>query len=582
MKRVEWNKEFVWEAPIPSTQGPVGPFAVERIEEQSSFSATLNGEPIALASKYRVVGVSLCITSNGTKGKFYEAFTNTLPVGTTCEGGMMVRIDELTMRDGLLIFGRMIAKMITDNSSVEELTPLLEVPVLGGMVAQNLLRWLTVQDFHEIAESTIPNEKEASKIRLRDVLFAEVSELINRLPLSTLQDVLTNGILGWDNCLADQIEKWGAAKEASELRKKRTGQPLDRLWKIWLPQTTGQHCWAILYLAKVLWKFKVKPLLDKQVALVRPVFSELSQVMGSPYKAEENNGQRILCYKGEPIEIAQVDQSILELVDKGFAKIGTIVSHRVIREIVFSGYAKQQMTGQTEVALTYPGGMSAFCSAAGCTSNADPTVARQILHALAYLPFKLPNNFKGNLIALQEQRAGNGRQGLIVITPGPPLLANYVFGKTGEAKLVGHDSFLVPLLPIPPLVGRANNHAQQVVLSQYAVLEMRDRAQEMAKEGAIRITQERWVELAIKARMPRDASFLSQVIDRWTHDGDDGPALLSRKKDMFTLADTHEAARNFIIKGGKISERNSSRGKKARSNRDASIASRKRVQKVGS
>ena len=81
------------------------------------------------------------------------------------------------------------------------------------------------------------------------------------------------------------------------------------------------------------------------------------------------------------------------------------------------------------------------------------------------------------------------------------------------------------------------------------VLELVDRAEELHKHGAARISKRRWRELAKLAGVP--ASILDRVIAGFL-DGDDRtpPLLTSPRPGWYTLADAHDLERDFVNNGG--------------------------------
>ena len=56
-----------------------------------------------------------------------------------------------------------------------------------------------------------------------------------------------------------------------------------------------------------------------------------------------------------------------------------------------------------------------------------------------------------------------------------------------------------------------------------------------------------------------------RMFDRWTQDGDDGPKMLEEvDKDVYSLSEHYQAAKDFIIAAGKIENSASIRGQKSR------------------
>jgi hypothetical protein len=80
-----------------------------------------------------------------------------------------------------------------------------------------------------------------------------------------------------------------------------------------------------------------------------------------------------------------------------------------------------------------------------------------------------------------------------------------------------------------------------------------ERRLELIEEGGVKLTSTDFDRLAQQAGLPLGS--WRKVIDRWTQDGTDGPAMLERVgPERFNLADRepYRAARNYLMQGGRI------------------------------
>ena len=115
---------------------------------------------------------------------------------------------------------------------------------------------------------------------------------------------------------------------------------------------------------------------------------------------------------------------------------------------------------------------------------------------------------------------------------------------------------------LPPLIGRERDHGAQAVLQLQVMAEFRRRARELASQEGVLLPYERWQEMAADASLPQGA--LRAVIERWTRDGDDGPAFLSTvSPERYTLAEAHEAIRRFLEEAGHLELEGSDAGKRS-------------------
>jgi hypothetical protein len=110
---------------------------------------------------------------------------------------------------------------------------------------------------------------------------------------------------------------------------------------------------------------------------------------------------------------------------------------------------------------------------------------------------------------------------------------------------------LVPLPTLlPPMVGRARDHAAQAALQILVITELRENASELMKSGAVRIPLQRWRRLAQRSELP--SSLLDEVLDLWQRDGHDAPAFLrSPSAWLYTLATpTYQPQLDTLLEAG--------------------------------
>ena len=129
-------------------------------------------------------------------------------------------------------------------------------------------------------------------------------------------------------------------------------------------------------------------------------------------------------------------------------------------------------------------------------------------------------------------------------------------------ELQGENRILIPWPPAVPLVGRPNEHGAQRALRLRLLIELRKRARELVLNGGVRLTEERWVSLAQEAMLP--VSVLQAVIDRWTQDGEDGPAFLKVvDRNSYTIGEAHKEVRDFLEDAGRLAEAGARAGQRS-------------------
>jgi len=153
---------------------------------------------------------------------------------------------------------------------------------------------------------------------------------------------------------------------------------------------------------------------------------------------------------------------------------------------------------------------------------------------------------------------------------GTMLLPHYIYEleENQGGRTLRENKRLVPIASLPPFVGRANDHGAQATASMLLMRELRTRAAELYREGAVRITLDRWAALFHEAGAP--SSIIGKVLERWTKDGDDGGAFLAKPdKDAYTLADAYARERAFLLEAGKREADGSEAGQRSVRSRTA-------------
>jgi hypothetical protein len=144
-----------------------------------------------------------------------------------------------------------------------------------------------------------------------------------------------------------------------------------------------------------------------------------------------------------------------------------------------------------------------------------------------------------------------GRRAEVRLILGEALLPSYVFDLAKSTQREREARRLVPVVDLPPLIGRPNEYGPQCAFQARLVAEMRRRATELVEHGGVRFDPDELEQIAASVELP--TSMVARVIDRWRQDGDDGPAFVEVvEPDRYTLASAHAPARNFLLQSGKM------------------------------
>jgi hypothetical protein len=242
---------------------------------------------------------------------------------------------------------------------------------------------------------------------------------------------------------------------------------------------------------------------------------------------------------------------------------------------------RQYVAGATDFRhITIEGGWSALAhERLGLTSKRAPEAVRAIVLAQAHLRFET-YGIRGNLLSYAEPRKhAPGQRALVTITLGDMLLAGFTHAlreERGASSLTSREGRrLVPILGKTALVGRRNDYAAQRRMVWRFAVALRDSAEELARDGSVRMPIDAWASLADEASAPRTGAFLSRVLDAWEKGDDKTPPLIERSGDRVTLHESRRAALEFLVSGGRLSIRKRAEGKAGARGRAAGWRKRK-------
>lgn len=427
----------------------------------------------------------------------------------------------------------------------------------------------------------------------RSRLAALVLEHASQIATEVLADDPRTGgsspegpMLRWDEVFADALDRLGPSGSAAaatvrvvstqrsrQLPLPGTASPhLGELWRLWLlplDDDAAETPRWIHMLARVLWLDMLRPRLveerRKPAALPGSLFEQLARVQRPGGRLAETSrgialvdgdGGHVADLRGDMRVAAVHLEAISAMVRDGARMLGSLNAHRTVRWMVSTAH-QRAMEGEPDArVLMVDGGWSALAELVGARSKKAADDIKAIIAAMASLDFPLPDGSTGDLLTRRDRPAVGQRSARVEITLGTALLPHYVHG------LPKGNRALVPMPALPPLIGRERDHGAQAVLQLQVMAELRRRAKELAAEGYVYLPRSRWEQLAEEASLP--AGVLSAVIERWTHDGEDGPAFLALVgHDRYTLSDAHGAIRAFLVDAGKLELEGAEAGRKS-------------------
>ena len=364
----------------------------------------------------------------------------------------------------------------------------------------------------------------------------------------------------------EEIGNYGA-EQAAKLRAQPPAQSTEEFWAPWLPPEGGgtpvRHGWLV----KVLWHDVVRPRLEraarKPPALARLVHAPVTALLSAPKVREEGGQMALDLGLPQPCIIREV--AGIPSASRGIELFKSIHAHRVLWHIVFAAHERAVSTPGWSPHLEYEGGYTALAEACGISGGKGAAKVRELVDLFSVLDLTFPG-YSGGLLTRTVIEAKGHRRALLKIVPGTPLLPGYVHELrrvAGNASVAARrEQDLMPLLPVPPTVGRANDAGPQATLQLLVVAHFRDHANDLAEGRGAPLPPDTWARLATEAHVPR--SLTSRLLPHWLEDHQDGPAVLKRvDRNRYTLGDAHAAARAFLEDGGRRSLDSSEAGRRS-------------------
>lgn len=357
-------------------------------------------------------------------------------------------------------------------------------------------------------------------------------------------------------------------KEQAEKIKERNVGSASEFWFKTQEREEEEHFFhsaAFLGFARILWEDKVKKRITFDgkypPCTVKPTFKTLGSII-SAKKDASSNPDAINLVKGinivGTIDIPLVPITLHDKVFRGVGKINTVVGHKALRYAVSLPF-EQKLKGVADFRVReFDGGFVELGEEMGITHKKHLTELREILYALKHLD--IPNIkdsriTKGKLVDVTHFRSQKtGREDGLILTVLPTLVAYGEFDCTGM--------LLIPMATLPPPVkgiAPTQYHASLYYLQMTLLEEFSDKSKEFYQHKCIKIGDEDWDRLLVKANIP--IKYKEAVLRGWSEDGD-APKVLERvEKDHYSLGESYEKPSAFLMEQGKIRTKQGVKGK---------------------
>ncbi len=249
-----------------------------------------------------------------------------------------------------------------------------------------------------------------------------------------------------------------------------------------------------------------------------------------------------------------MDAMQLKLIKKGFEEFSSLTAHKLFRWQVRTGFENWIQQKEDPRLICTTGGYEGIAQLIGCgSSHKAISIVKSLLYAQAYARFSFYDGSQGNMIILREaERHKNGEPSKINIILGELLLPNYT-----QLLPKGEKRRLIPIPELPQMIGSNNTHAAQAFLQLLILEEFADQSKDCVEKGYVRISQEKWSDIALEANLPKIT--LQRVIQGWTSQG-----FLKRDQDAYSLGEKYFQLTDFLQIQGELRNNGEKAGEKSK------------------
>jgi hypothetical protein len=407
----------------------------------------------------------------------------------------------------------------------------------------------------------------------------KIIELPSRLHEIEELEITKSGLFSLDEKLLTYLKPFNKNNDIKMLIAQlssidsRINETKNSRIKLWQHPLYIYRCVAeAVWLCRV--KQRVETLQKKPPALTYIVNEQVHRPMRSGTKFNPEAG-KIVDQRGNELAVIDMNESSkilpsmnIDAIQKilrpeNIKVLSTVNAHRLLRWEIQT-VTKQFVEGMTDArALKVIGGYQELGNLIGVSgSRKAAEQLRDIIVWQAVPRFYQPNGRYGNMLSFDYTPSGHGRPAVLQLVLGNMMLPHYVYELLKMPQACMGDRRLIPIVDMPPLIGRPNDQGAQPSYQMEILVEMRKGAKEFATNGCVRIPKNRLSELAEKAGLNK--RLFLKVVDRWLRDGADAPAFLKMvEDDHYALGNHFKPAQDFIIEAGKKEITMSKAGKKS-------------------
>lgn len=356
--------------------------------------------------------------------------------------------------------------------------------------------------------------------------------------------------------LAEMFPKDGA-ESAEELRRRAMPEP----WAPWWPEDDQNFAFVLRVLALLVWRNEVEAEAERarrnRPGLVRKVYADQLVAVQTNQLPLPGLESRELRDRSGRI-VATIDGTVadLALVHDGLEALRAPMGNRLMKDLVLTAHRQYEVGEALYNVVRYEGGWSGLAEAV-LHSGRDLRDLKALATMGQHVQWQSRDGIHqgGGWWTWSAKRGGPGASGFVRFTLADCLLPGFAAAMKqddGHALSARQARRLVPELPYEPPTGAVNERSQGAVWSLHRLflVELVDRAEELARNGLVVVKDERWREMAKLAELP--ISLLPKVLASWTEgESDKAPKMVERDGHGWRLAlDVYGPEHGFLVEAG--------------------------------
>jgi hypothetical protein len=366
----------------------------------------------------------------------------------------------------------------------------------------------------------------------------------------------TGPALEW---LTDLENRGRAALAEWKSQERMEGVESPSPWQVLTPSLAASLVAQVVWLDRV--AGETRRANGSSPALVAKVHADVGMI----FRASENQHALALGGPGLPWVMVDSEEDAARLLGAG----STLTFQRLIRFLPTVAHESWIQTHRDEADVVIEGGYAALAENIGAKSKKAAAEVRDALMLGSHVRREWADGSEAQgLWTFHATPAAPGRPAKLVVTLAAALRPGFVHDlPKGPAKT------LVPVVPLPALVGSRVHHAAQAALQWEVTRRLAEGRKQAASEGGVLISPADFKRMMDRVGLP--GHMLATMLEAWT--AGDAPFLENVRGDLWTIADSapFAPARAWLHDQATLSGHGRKRGLKAAAKRRGKTKSAK-------